>query len=409
VSEFKKGWPTLLGAMIGTMCGVQTLTAYTQGFFAEPLTTEFGWSRAQFFLSFSVLQLAGVVTAPIVGALGQRYGLKLIGIIGLVGHAVAYVILAQNNGSLAFFYFSFVLVAVLGAGSLPIVWTSAINNWFVKNRGTAIGITMAGTGLGAFILPPIVVGLTDSYGWRLAYTAIGLGSLAVSLPIILAFFKEGTDSENASDRANAEDDKTSWGLTRAEAMKTRQFWLLGAVLFFTVFAVGGMLSNFPLIMGEEGLTRQQIAPIAGAMGISVVIGRLTVGMLADRFWAPAIGAVVFAIMGLGVLTLAVSASVSPALALLIAISIGFAAGAELDLLVYLTGKYFGTRYFTEVFGVVFVFFSIGAGIAGPFYGAVSQSAGSYTNILFATVGVLGLSIALFILLGRYPDEEQLEP
>ena len=409
MSEFKKGWPTLLGAMIGTMCGVQTLTAYTQGFFAEPLTAEFGWSRAQFFLSFSVLQLAGVVTAPIVGALGQRYGLKLIGIVGLIGHAVAYVILAQNNGSLAFFYFSFVLVAVLGAGSLPIVWTSAINNWFVKNRGTAIGITMAGTGLGAFILPPIVVGLTDSYGWRLAYMAIGLGSLAVSLPIILAFFKEGTNSETSSERADADDNKTDWGLTRAEAMKTRQFWLLGGVLFFTVLAVGGMLSNFPLIMGEEGLTRQQIAPIAGAMGISVVIGRLTVGMLADRFWAPAIGAIVFAIMGLGVLTLAVSASVSPLLALLIAISIGFAAGAELDLLVYLTGKYFGTRYFTEVFGVVFVFFSIGAGIAGPLYGAVSQSAGTYTNVLLATVGVLALSIVLFILLGRYPDEEQNEP
>ncbi|MEM9570392.1 MAG: MFS transporter [Pseudomonadota bacterium] len=408
MSEFKKGWPTLLGAMVGTMCGVQTLTAYTQGFFAEPLTSEFVWSRAQFFLSFSVLQLAGVVTAPIVGALGQRYGLKLIGIIGLIGHAIAYVILAQNNGSLAFFYFSFVLVAVLGAGSLPIVWTSAINNWFVKNRGTAIGITMAGTGLGAFILPPIVVGLTDAYGWRLAYMAIGLGSLAVSLPIILAFFKEGkVEAEDGASTVN-EKEKPTWGLTRAEAMKTHQFWLLGAVLFFTVLAVGGMLSNFPLIMGEEGLTRQQIAPIAGAMGISVVIGRVTVGILADRFWAPAIGAVVFAIMALGVLTLAISPSISPTVALLIAISIGFAAGAELDLLVYLTGKYFGTRYFSEVFGVVFVFFSIGGGIAGPLYGAVSQAAGSYTNILFATVGVLALSITLFIALGRYPEAEQLD-
>ncbi|MEL7536561.1 MAG: MFS transporter [Pseudomonadota bacterium] len=402
-SEFKHGWPTLLAAMVGTMCGVQTLTAYTQGFLVEPVTAEFGWSRAQFFLSFSVLQLAAVVTAPVVGGIAERYGLKLIGIIGLIGHAVGYWVLSYGNGSLAVFYGSFVLLAVLSAGSLPIIWTTAINQWFDRNRGTAIGITMAGTGLGAFLLPPIVVYASDSFGWRFAYQALGTGALILALPIVLALFQPRT-GRTATTAASSP--PTSWGLTRREAFATKQFWILGAVLFTTVLVVGGMLSNFPLIMAEEGLSRQQIAPIAAVMGITVIVGRVTVGVLADRFWAPAIGIVVFSVMGCGILSLALMDGVTIPVAFVIAVTIGFAAGAELDLLIYLSSKYFGVRHFAAVFGAVFVFFTIGAGIAGPVFGAISQSIGSYTPLLYASVGVLVVSVLLFLALGAYPHDNQ---
>lgn len=406
MNEFSKGWPTLFAAMVGTMCGVQTLTAYTQGFFAEPVIAEFGWSRAQFFLSFTVLQLVAVFTAPLVGSLAERFGLKLIGIIGLIGHAIGYLILSQGNGSLFVFYISFVLLALLSAGSLPVVWTAAINNWFDKNRGAAIGITMAGTGFGAFLLPPVVVYFTENYDWRVAYQAIGLGALLVALPIVLTMFKARRSGEGDENTGTTGADPTAWGLSRKEAMRTSRFWILGAVLFVTVLAVGGMLSNFPLIMGEEGLSRQQIAPIAAVMGITVIFGRVTVGLLIDRFWAPIIGAVVFSIMALGILTLALSPTISIPVAFVVAITIGLAAGAEMDLLIYLTSRYFGTRHFPAVFGAIFVFFTIGAGIAGPLFGAVSEARGSYTPILLAAVLLLIVSIILFLSLGAYPEEAE---
>lgn len=404
MSEFTYGWKSLLAATIGTMCGIFTLTNYTQGFFVGPVTSEFGWSAAQFFLSYTVLMCSGLLTGPLIGYIAQRVGLRAVGIVGLIGHSLAYVVLSLNTGSLMLWYLSWALVAILGAGSLPIIWTGVLNNWFTKHRGKAIGITMAGTGLGAFLLPPIVEFLIANHGWRAAYRGIGLGALLISLPIVFALFKEKPDSSTATDGEAMANKVETWGLTTRDAMRTRQFWILGAVLFLTVIVVAGLLSNFERIMSEQGFERSSIAQIAAVMGLTVIIGRLMVGALVDRFWAPGVAACFFLVATLGLLIL-VGTQVTMATAMLVAVMIGLAAGAELDLLAYLTGKYFGPAHYPSIFGLIIAFFTVGAGIAPPLFGMAAQMFQGYGTMLSISIGLLLVSILLFLLLGRYPDEE----
>ena len=404
MSEFTYGWKSLLAATIGTMCGIFTLTNYTQGFFVGPVTSEFGWSAAQFFLSYTVLMCSGLLTGPLIGYIAQRVGLRAVGIVGLIGHSLAYVVLSLNTGSLMLWYLSWALVAILGAGSLPIIWTGVLNNWFTKHRGKAIGITMAGTGLGAFLLPPIVEFLIANHGWRAAYRGIGLGALLISLPIVFALFKEKPDSSTATDGEAMANKVETWGLTTRDAMRTKQFWILGAVLFLTVIVVAGLLSNFERIMTEQGFERSSIAQIAAVMGLTVIIGRLMVGALVDRFWAPGVAACFFLVATLGLLIL-VGTQVTMATALLVAVMIGLAAGAELDLLAYLTGKYFGPAHYPAIFGLIIAFFTVGAGIAPPLFGMAAQMFQGYGTMLSISIGLLLVSILLFLLLGRYPDEE----
>jgi MFS transporter, OFA family, oxalate/formate antiporter len=404
VSEFTYGWKSLLAATIGTMCGIFTLTNYTQGFFVGPVTSEFGWSAPQFFLSYTVLMCSGLLTGPLIGYIAQRVGLRTVGIVGLIGHSLAYVVLSLNTGSLMLWYLSWALVAILGAGSLPIIWTGVLNNWFTKHRGKAIGITMAGTGLGAFLLPPIVEFLIANHGWRTAYRGIGLGALLISLPIVFALFKEKPDSSTATDGEVMVNKVETWGLTTKDAMRTKQFWILGAVLFLTVIVVAGLLSNFERIMTEQGFERSSIAQIAAVMGLTVIIGRLMVGALVDRFWAPGVAACFFLVATLGLLIL-VGTQVTMATALLVAVMIGLAAGAELDLLAYLTGKYFGPAYYPAIFGLIIAFFTVGAGIAPPLFGMAAQMFQGYGTMLSISIGLLLVSILLFLSLGRYPDEE----
>ncbi|MDA9347668.1 MFS transporter [Porticoccaceae bacterium] len=404
MSEFTYGWKSLLAATIGTMCGIFTLTNYTQGFFVGPVTSEFGWSAPQFFLSYTVLMCSGLLTGPLIGYIAQRVGLRTVGIVGLIGHSLAYVVLSLNTGSLMLWYLSWALVAILGAGSLPIIWTGVLNNWFTKHRGKAIGITMAGTGLGAFLLPPIVEFLITNHGWRTAYRGIGLGALLISLPIVFALFKEKPDSSTATDGEVMANKVETWGLTTKDAMRTRQFWILGAVLFLTVIVVAGLLSNFERIMTEQGFERSSIAQIAAVMGLTVIIGRLMVGALVDRFWAPGVAACFFLVATLGLLIL-VGTQVTMATALLVAVMIGLAAGAELDLLAYLTGKYFGPAHYPAIFGLIIAFFTVGAGIAPPLFGMAAQMFQGYGTMLSISIGLLLVSILLFLSLGRYPDEE----
>jgi len=404
VSEFTYGWKSLLAATIGTMCGIFTLTNYTQGFFVGPVTSEFGWSAPQFFLSYTVLMCSGLLTGPLIGYIAQTVGLRTVGIVGLIGHSLAYVVLSLNTGSLMLWYLSWALVAILGAGSLPIIWTGVLNNWFTKHRGKAIGITMAGTGLGAFLLPPIVEFLIANHGWRTAYRGIGLGALLISLPIVFALFKEKPDSSTATDGEVMANKVETWGLTTRDAMRTKQFWILGAVLFLTVIVVAGLLSNFERIMTEQGFERSSIAQIAAVMGLTVIIGRLMVGALVDRFWAPGVAACFFLVATLGLLIL-VGTQLTMATALLVAVMIGLAAGAELDLLAYLTGKYFGPAHYPAIFGLIIAFFTVGAGIAPPLFGMAAQMFQGYGTMLSISIGLLLVSILLFLSLGRYPDEE----
>lgn len=393
-----------MAATIGTMCGIFTLTNYTQGFFVGPVTSEFGWSAPQFFLSYTVLMCSGLLTGPLIGYIAQRVGLRTVGIVGLTGHSLAYVVLSLNTGSLVLWYLSWALVAILGAGSLPIIWTGVLNNWFTKHRGKAIGITMAGTGLGAFLLPPIVEFLISNHGWRVAYRGIGLGALLISLPIVFVLFKEKPDSSTATGGEVMANKVETWGLTTGDAMRTKQFWILGAVLFLTVIVVAGLLSNFERIMTEQGFERSSIAQIAAVMGLTVIIGRLMVGALVDRFWAPGVAACFFLVATLGLLIL-VGTQVTMATALLVAVMIGLAAGAELDLLAYLTGKYFGPAHYPAIFGLIIAFFTVGAGIAPPLFGMAAQMFQGYGTMLSISIGLLLVSILLFLSLGRYPDEE----
>jgi MFS family permease len=405
MNEFKEGWKSLFAATIGMMCGIFTLTNYSQGFFVGPVSAEFGWTPTQFFLSYTVMMCFGLLTGPIVGSYAARVGLRTVGIVGLVGHSCAYVLLSFNTGSLLFWYVSWALLAILGAGSLPIVWTGVLNAWFSKHRGKAIGITMAGTGLGAFILPPLVEFLIANYGWRIGYRAIGIGALLVSLPIVFFMFKEKAQAAVEQGDASQEQQSPVWGLTRAEAMKTGRFWILGAVLLVTVLVIAGLLSNFERIMTEKGLERSSIAAIAAVMGLTVIAGRVMVGVLVDRFWAPGVAAGFFVLPTVGLLLL-INVDISFAMGIVIGILIGLAAGAELDLLAYLTSKFFGAAHYVAIFGAIIAFFTVGAGIAPPFFGAMAQAFGGYSVVLMVSVVLLILAIALFLALGRYPEEEQ---
>lgn len=402
MNEFKYGWKSLLAATIGTMCGIFTLTNYSQGFFVGPVTEEFGWSAAQFFLSYTVLMCTGILTGPLIGSIVQRVGLRTVGIVGLIGHSLAYVLLSYNSGSLMLWYLSWALVALLGAGSLPIVWTGVINNWFSKHRGQAIGIAMAGTGLGAFLLPPIVEFFISNYGWRIGYRVIGLGALAVSLPIILLLFKEKPDT--TSENQELLNKVETWGLTRSEAFRTAKFWILSAVLFLTVIVIAGLLSNFERIMTEKGFDRTSIAQIAAVMGFTIIVGRLMVGALVDRFWAPGVAACFFIIATLGLFMLG-NADLTFVNALVVVVMFGLAAGAELDLLAYLTSKYFGALHYPAIFGAIIAFFTLGGGIAPPLFGMAAQVFGGYSLVLNISCAVLVLSIGLFLSLGKYPDAD----
>ncbi len=396
--EFRRGWGALIACLCGTACGILSITFYTQGLFAQAVTTEFGWQRGDFFLGFTVMQLSGLLTAPAIGVMVDKIGPRIVGIIGLIGHGLMYCVLAINNGSQLLWLLSFVGLAICAAGTLPITWTTVVNSWFVANRGLAIGLTMAGTGLAAALAPPYVQYLLTNFGWRWAYAGIGITAMLLALPIVLRlFYMRPEFTASHRDPQN----ELLWGLSRKEALRSFRFWTLGSALLIITLALIGMIPNFVPLLIDSGISAERAASIAGLMGIAVIAGRLLAGYLVDRVWAPAIAAVFFIMPVLALLVLAF-APISETIALLAGIGLGLAAGAELDLLAFLTSRYFGLRHYGAVFGGIYAFFTVGSGLAPLVYARSFDSLGSYQPILPIAAAALTLAIVLLLTLGRYP-------
>lgn len=403
MSEFSKGWKPLIACTVGTACGVLAVTFYTQSLFLGPVTREFGWGRAEFLLGFTILMVMGVFTGPMIGSLVHRIGARPLVITGLVGHCLSYLLLAANPGSLILWYLTFAVLAVSAAGTLPVTFTHVVNSWFSDHRGKAIGVMMAGTGLTAFIAPPLVEAAIETHGWRSGYAYLGIAAAALSLPIAVLFLRDKPMPASATaDDSEAATRAPAWGVDRPEAIRNYRFWAIGCALTLVPLAIVGLVPNFLPILTDAGFSRELAASIMASLGVAVIAGRLTAGFLVDRYWAPIVGAGFFLLPAIAIGIILIFPLV-PATAIMASLALGLALGAELDLLAYTTGRYFGTLHFGRVFGGIYIFFAVASGIAPAVYGAVFDSTGSYDAVLAISLAMLLASSVLMVSLGEYPD------
>jgi hypothetical protein len=119
----------------------------------------------------------------------------------------------------------------------------------------------------------------------------------------------------------------------------------------------------------------------------------------DRFFAPFVAVACFLLSAAGVSLLA--AGVIGPLAFTAVIFIGISMGAEIDMLAFLTGRYFGVENFGRVYGILFTSFLIGASLGPVGYGMAYETLGSYIWVLFLSIGLMLLSAVTTARLPRY--------
>ena len=247
-----------------------------------PITQEFGWSRAEFQLAL-LFSTAGVVTAPLVGIFLDKVGIRKMALIGLFGLGAALSLASQLNGELWMLYLVYALMAILGAGTIPVTWTRAVTNVFSKQRGLALGIMLSGTGICAIVTSNNGF-VTENFGWRLAYRLAACQLVAG--PLVLLFFwpTESSDySEQSSDEEKA-------GLTFKQAIKGYRFWVLLISIFVVYIAMSGIVPNLIPALIDQGIGAQLAATAISVFGVTVILGRLIVGYLVDVAWAPGVAA-----------------------------------------------------------------------------------------------------------------------
>ncbi len=376
---------------------------YTIGMFAPILAHEFHWTFAQIFAGITCTTIAVIVSSPAVGAAADRFGVRPVALTSVALFGISFMALALSNGSLVLYYSTWLIAAFVGAGTLPITWTQAVSNGFQRGRGLALGLSLIGTGLFGYAIKPIGTWLIAVLGWRGAYVAIGAMPLLLALPVGLLYFRDpGRAPVGAGGRRPSAAARSALvpGLTMRETCREWRFWLLGLCFVSLAFAVGGLIPNLENMLRIAGFQRTDIVTLTSLIGLTVIVGRILGGWLIDHIWAPAVAAVLLGLPALACLRLA-----SPHLdyhgAMLAIAAIGCAAGAEYDLLAFMVSRYFGMKHYGTIYGALYAFFALGAGVGPVFFGANFDRTHAYTLSLHLAAGLFLAPSALMLLLGRY--------
>jgi len=400
--EFKRGWRILFASSVGIASGLSGLAFYTFGVFIVPLEETFGWSRGDLSIASSFLIIGTAITAPIIGTIIDKYGARRVGLWSTFALSLGYFALTQIQGSVITFYIGWLLIALIGGGTTPVVWTRAINIWFDKGRGLALGLTLGGSGLSGIFGPLFVTLLIGVYGWQGGYIGVGLLILLVALPVIYLMFNDQASEKETHIKQGAPKPEDLNGLTLQESIRSVPFWIIAGGFFLISGVVAGLIINVVPMLIDSGLTAVDAASIAGTLGIAVVIGRVGIGYLLDHFRAPLVARILIAITAAGCLLLTIEGA-SIWVAIISVMSMGLAAAAEVDLVAYLSSRYFGMKSYGKIYGWQISAFYLGAAFGPIAVGLAYDAFNSYVQVLYTSSVILLLGAIVVGSLGTPPD------
>jgi MFS family permease len=393
-AELKHGWLALLTAFVGVAAGVAALQAHSGGVMFLPIIKSFGWTRAQLSLGQTSFTLLTMATTPFAGALVDRFGVRRVAAVSIVGCAAVFFLLSRFQGDLWRFVLVMAALGLIGAGNSAVVYVALVTLWFDRMRGFAIGVAMAGSGVSAIITSKLVIPYVAQAGWRMGYQALAIVMLA-TVPLVLV----GARPSNVEPLAAGAPESAAAGLTLREALRTSRFWRLALAMCLMGTGLGGFYVHFVPMITDRGLAPAQAANAAAIFGFAVLSGRLIAGYLLDRIFAPLVGALtlVLALAGLGSLLPGGTIQILP-----VAAAIGLAFGTELDVAGYVTGRYFGRRAYGKIYGWQFSMFAAGGLVSPLAYGLVHDRTDSYGYALAGSMVMLSAAILALLSLGPYP-------
>ena len=396
-----RGWWNVLAAFFGLALSYAMFTVFAFGTLVKPLQAEFGWSRAEMSFALTITNICVVFGAPALGYLVDRGGVRriLIPSVILMGLAVASMSLLQGN--IWYFYGVYFAITVLGLGTLPLTYSRVVIGWFEQRRGLALGIALAGFGVGAALVPEISRTMIDLYGWRSAYQLFAAAVLLISLPLTLFVLKEAPSSLTSTDDSSP---TANTGLSAGQAAKTHSYWLVLLSFFLVGIGITSVLSHLVPMLMDRGMSLTAAARCMSTLAVALIFGRIFAGFLMDHYFAPYItaGFIVFGLAA-GVILLALGA-VGP-WAYLAAALVGLATGSEISEIAYIIGRYFGQYSFGQIYGIMFAGFQLGSAISAPMMGYYHDAVGDYIGALWFVAGLVIIGAVLIALLRPYPDPD----
>jgi predicted MFS family arabinose efflux permease len=399
--EWRAHWPIVLVAFVGF--SFPSMVIQTVGLVIQPITHEFGWSRAQFSAGFTLSAALAVPLSPFVGGLMDRVGMRRMAVPGALVMGLSIAAISLANGSM---WQWMALWAFHGLANLMVtstIWTAVVTRTFTAARSMALGVALCGTSFAAAVTPPLTRWLADDYGWRNAYLVLGAAWGAATFVLCLLFlFDRPVRDRHERGGAPAEPAEPPPGLSVQQAVRSLPLLRVGLATLITLTLGSALLVHKVPILTEAGVTRESAALLASLGGLAAITGKLVTGWLMERFDAGWIGGLTNAVTAIAMLFL-LEPFRTPTLIVVSMLFVGYAGGTKLQICAYLTGVYAGMRNFGKIFGAMTSMIALAASL-GPLLGGVAYDlSGDYAILIWVAIPASLVSGLLLIRLGPYPE------
>ena len=294
------GWIILLACFLTTMMASGTMMAF--GVFINPLVDDMGWSHSALSFTYALSAVVSGVGVLAIGSYMHIYSLRLIFVSGVLVHGFG-IYMTSTANSIEAFYVWYGFVAALGRSTFFISTTTLVTRWFEQRRGMAMGLMMAGNGIGPFVFSPVVTWLIFRWDWRTAFVSV---SLVMTGVLVLAYLlmrnhphELGQRPYGAGDApdptpppaprssgvqpasANADSVGSLWG----RVLRHEGFWTLSLINFFCCVCHSIPLVHTVGFALSSGLSAFAASWVLAIMGLTSVVGRIFWGFFADRHGA----------------------------------------------------------------------------------------------------------------------------
>jgi sugar phosphate permease len=368
--------------------------------FDESLLKEFGWKRGEFKASGMITLLTAGLLAPFAGYLIDKIGTRVLMLFGSVLLAVLYFMYSkiQSLTHLYLIHAGFGLVLVCAGLNVAVVTTS---QWFVRQRGTAIGIALVGSSLGGVVITPWVLSLLPAHGWRETFAIVSLAS--VGLFFLALLLCRSPAAMGLKPLGHGEPVKggarppSPGDLTVQQAMKTVSFWALTYVAMASFYSILALASHIFLHLRSLDYTPAEAGKAIQLLFGLGLISKFLFGFLSDILNPRLVFISNVAMMLVGLVLLATFNK--DLIWAGIAIT-GFGWGGLYTLIQYQAVNNFGVTHTGKILGAITMLDAIAGGLGVWLTGVMFDASKSYTTAFGVFVGLMGLAFLASFLVKR---------
>ncbi|MEM1989767.1 MAG: OFA family MFS transporter [Candidatus Bathyarchaeia archaeon] len=379
-------WVLLAGATI--VMAFIAIYQYSWSLFALGLSVDLKWPMTTVQLAFTLYTYVATFVQPLSGYFADKFGPKKLSVLAGLLAATGFLLSSRVTSPLELYVYY--TIGSVGVGVLYGVSTAIAVKWFSDRRGMAAGIVTFGFGSGTAIFNPLIQSWIINYGVRCAFLYVGALMLAFILPFALLYRYPEIDSQG--DWRAERGDNVNWKWY--EMLKTWQWWLI-YISFIAMSAIALLFGAQIAPMAEaNNMPRDMLSLVLIAYPIANGFSRVLGGWISDYIGRQLTATLFYALSGVSMIALGLTASNPLCFALFVVLAMLFA-GSVFAFNPAIVGDFYGSKYLTTNYGITYTAKSWGGLVSGYVTAYLLMLQKSYTSIVMA-LGAGALAAALLI-------------